>query len=665
VGAAKNVGGPDRLQAILRSFQKEGGSFVKSSKSRTRSKRAITRRDFIHDVSLASLGLGLPVTALTGETPPTKPAGDYPPIRTGLRGAHPGSFEVAHALAREGKRFDQARLLDESWDLIVVGGGLSGLSAAYYYRKLQGPDARILVLDNHDDFGGHAKRNEFHQGGPMRLAWGGTINMEYPLYSAVAMGLLTELGIDIPRLLEDFKYSWAGNTNGLQSAVWFDKDSYGADRLVPGLTMTAASARELAARVDEFPISEAARESLKRFLVSDEDVLAGRSDEQKEAYLRSTSYADFLATHFELPGEVNQILCGLGSGYYGVRGENLSVAECLEIGMPGAHVLGDYGRSDEEDEEGYPRSAMFPDGNASIARLLVRSLIPEAFPGMSPDSDPFDIVTAQLDYSRLDAPLSNARLRLRSTAVQAENTAEGGVSVRYVRDGEVLEVRGRQAVLACYNRIIPHLCPDLPEQQKAALAQCIKRPLLVMNVELRDGRPLAKSGIAGAYLPGRLCHSARLVTGVNVGDYRPAWRPEDPCVIQFYGAVEAPNREGLTMTQQNQAGRLRLLGMSFEDFEREIITAMNGIWGAAGFDPAEDILAITVNRWPHGYARDHLNLEDAAWNADPPPNVIGRQPFGNITIANSDAGADAFTHTAIDQAWRAVNELPGLVRTAP
>jgi spermidine dehydrogenase len=182
--------------------------------------------------------------------------------------------------------------------------------------------------------------------------------------------------------------------------------------------------------------------------------------------------------------------------------------------------------------------------------------------------------------------------------------------------------------------------------------------MLVINVALRNGRALQRSGVLGAYLPGRVCQSVVLVTGVNVADYRPRWHPDDPCVVQFFGAVGAPQPEGLNITQRNVEGRARLLGMSFADYEREARTVLNGVWGAGGFDAAEDVLAITVNRWPHGYARDHLDLEDPAWNADPPPNVIGRRTFGRIAIANSDAGADAYTHTAIDQAWRAVNELP-------
>jgi spermidine dehydrogenase len=621
--------------------------------------RDITRRDFIHDVGLASLSLSLPAATWVGAVGANTEPVYYPPTLTGLRGSHPGSFEVAHALAREHKVFDRPRVLDESYDLIVVGGGLSGLAAAYFYRKLYGSQARVLILDNHDDFGGHAKRNEFHQGGALRLAWGGTVNMEYTKYSATAKGLLDDLGIDIPRLMKDFSFRWLHNSTGLGPATWFDKETYGKEALLPGIVMSSMSPSDLAEQVDAFPLSESAREALRRFLLHQGDVLAGKTGEQKLAYLKTTGYRDFLREHFDLPDEATQVFSASTMGFWGVRAENLSVAECLETGLPGAHVLGDFDLAAGEQYAGPSPSAMFPDGNSSIARLLVRSLIPGVFPAMAPDADPFSIVTAGLDYAQLDQASSPLRLRLSATAVHTENTADGaGVAVSYVKEGEVLGVRGQRCVLACYNNIIPSLCPQLPEAQKAALKQCMKRPLLVVNVALRNGRALQKSGISGAYLPGRLCQSVHLVTGINVADYHPRWNPDEPCIVQFYGAVGAPQPEGLSISQQNQAGRAHLLGMSFEDHEREVRTVLNGIWGASGFDPAEDILAITVNRWPHGYARDHLDLEDPAWNADPPPNVVGRQPFGNIAIANSDAGADAYTHTAIDQSWRAVNELP-------
>jgi spermidine dehydrogenase len=288
----------------------------------------------------------------------------------------------------------------------------------------------------------------------------------------------------------------------------------------------------------------------------------------------------------------------------------------------------------------------------------VRSLIPEFVPEMNGASDPFGIVTARPDYAALDRPGAVVRLRLSATAVHVANSADGaGVAVDYVRDGQLLRVRARQSVLACYNAIIPWLAPELPPAQKAALAKCVKRPMLVVNTLLRNGQALKELGIKGAQLPGSYLQNLFLVTGVNVGDYHPAWRPEDPCILQSFAGFSEPGPAGLSLASQARAARARMLEMTFEDYEREVRTVLNGLLGPGGFDAARDILAITVNRWPHGYARDHLDLEDPDWNVEPPPEEVGRQRFGNVAIANSDAGADAYTHAAIDQAWRAVKEL--------
>jgi spermidine dehydrogenase len=613
----------------------------------------ITRRDFVHDVGLAGLGFALPWPALAGTT--AGGAAYYPPTLTGLRGAHPGSFEVAHALAREGRHFDNPQLLDENYDLVVVGGGISGLAAAYFHRKRHGPQSRILILDNHDDFGGHAKRNEFHQGGPMRLAWGGTVNIEYPKYSPEATGLLRDLGIDIPRLRKDFDFNWLGSRDTLKPALLFNEARYGRDVMLRGVTLDSLEPEELARQVDAFPLSDDARAKLKAFLVADRDVLAGKSPEEREAYLHGTSYTDFLRQEFSLPDEAIQLFSSAPSGFWGVPAEHLSVAECLWSGLPGAHAVGNW---DEPGLEENDRDvAMFPDGNSSIARLLVRALVPESFPELAADADPFGIVTAQLDYGSLDQSTSPARLRLNSTAVHVANAADGaGVMVDYVNGGRLQRVSARQAVLACYNAIIPYIAPELPAPQKSALAQCVKRPMLVVNTVLRNGQALQKLGIKGAQLPGSFLQNVFLVTGVNVGDYHPNWRPEDACVMQSFASFGSP-QPGAGLASQARAARAQMLAMPFEDYEREVRRVLTSLLGPGGFDAERDILAITVNRWPHGYARDHLDLEDAAWNAEPAPEVVGRQRFGRIAIANSDAGADAYTHAAIDQAWRAVSEL--------
>ncbi len=616
--------------------------------------RPITRRDFVHDVGLAGLALALPLPGLSLASVDGVP--HYPPTLTGLRGAHAGAFEAAHALARDGRHFDNPRPLDETWDLVVVGGGISGLAAAYYHRKLNRPDARILILDNHDDFGGHAKRNEFHQGGPMRLAWGGTVNMEYTKYSDVAIGLIRELGIDIPRLREAYEFNWLGTQDGLRSGLLFNAARYGRDVLLPGVGLGRLEPAELATHVDKFPLPEEARAKLKYFLLSTRDILAGKSGDEREAWMHATRYTDFLREHFELPEAAIQIFSNSPSGFWGVPAEHLSVAEGLWSGLPGAHVLGNYEMPGLEETD--RATAMFPDGNSSIARLLVRSLVPASFPGMAAGADPHSIVTARLDYGALDASASPVRVRLNATAVHAANgTAGTGVVVDYVQDGELRRVRAKQAVLACYNAIIPHLAPEIPPAQKAALALAVKRPMLVVNAELRSGEAFGKLGIKGVQLPGSFLQDLFIVTGVNVADYHPKWRPEDPCVVQSFASFGEPLPGNTSLSVHARASRARMLAMPFEDYERELRSVLNSLLGPAGFNVAEDVLAITVNRWPHGYARDHLDLEDADWNVEPLPEVVGRQRFGHIAIANSDAAADAYTHAAIDQAWRAVNEL--------
>lgn len=624
----------------------------------------ITRRDFLHDLSVASLALATPaVSALAAVQASPVQGADiyYPPALTGLRGTHPGAFEAAHRLAREGKGFAVPVDLQEHYDLVVVGAGISGLAAAYFYRQQLGEDARILLLDNHDDFGGHAKRNEFSTGAgsvsaDTRLAWGGTVNIEYENYSVEGRRLLEEIGVDVQRLYEKFSYNWGDNGTGLSSVCWFDKDTYGEDRLIPELGFRDFSRAEFVNLIDDIPISHTSRDALRAFLESDEIIQPDLSTVDLDAYIHGTRYGDFLLKDCGLPEEAVQIFRGSTQGVWGVAADDLSIAEGFESGLPGAHRLNL--AESAEDDDAYPEAAMFPDGNASIARLLVRALIPGAFPNMNAQSDPFDIVTSTLDYSQLDTTDAAVRLRLNSTVINvANNDRDGGVDVSFIRDEKVQRVRAEQCVMACYNRIIPHLCPELPEAQKAGLRQCIKRPMLTINVALKNGHAIQKSGFCSAYLPGSVLQMASLVTGINTGDYRGDWNPDEPCVIHFFSKVTPETYTGASITEQDQAGRLRLLGMRFEDFESEALRVLNGIWGASGFSAERDVTAITVNRWPHGYARDLLDMEDPAWLASPGPYEIGRQPFGQIAIANSDAGADAYTHTAIDQAWRAVNEL--------
>ncbi len=613
----------------------------------------ITRRDLIHHSALAAVGLALFPDDIAAASDAAAAPRYYPPTRTGLRGSHPGAFESAHALAREGKSFPPPRDLAEEYDLVVVGAGISGLAAARYYQQRFGQNSRILLLENHDDFGGHAKRNEFHQGGAMRLALGGTHNLEHWQFSEVSQAMMRDLGINVNEMLsrQEFGYGQDGR-NG--PAVWFDRETYGQSKLVTKFSLTGAASTASVGRFDELPLSDAARGQLERFYSLRVNRLEGRTEEQVEAYLAATPYVDFLREQGGLGDEAIQLFARANHGYWGLETRALSVAEALEAGMPGARLLG-Y----DSDDGDYP-VAMFPDGNASVARLQVKMLIPTVAP---PGTDANNIAMASFDYDQLDRPGHSVRLRLNSTVINAVNDGPG-VAVSYISEGEVLRVKGRHVVMACYHSVIPYLCPDLPEAQKSALKYQVKRPLLLTNVLLRSSEAMARLGITGAYCPGRMHADIFLSRGINTGGYQLGPDDKGPVPLTFWGSISPPP-EAVTLTDQVRASRATMLALSFEDYEREVRTVLDELLGPAGFDVSKDVLAITVNRWPHGYTHDYMDLWDPAWQPGQAPHEIARRPHGNIVIANSDAGGDAYTHVAIDQAYRAVQELREPIPGAP
>ncbi|MDX1460234.1 MAG: FAD/NAD(P)-binding protein [Xanthomonadales bacterium] len=554
---------------------------------------------------------------------------------------------MAHALAREGRRGPAPAETGENYDLVIVGGGISGLSAAWYYRQAR-PDARILVLENHDDFGGHAKRNEFHQGGLMRLAWGGVFNLEIPLLSDLVKRFLADLGVNIRRMrrYKDFDHGRLGRKG---PAIWFDEETYGRNHLATGCSLRGGSLEALAAAAPQFPLDAASRDSIVRFCRRRCDIRQGMSAAEVTRLMHGTAYRDFLVRHGGLTREAARLFDKTTDGYWGVRTYGLSVAECEGAGLPMRHLLGGEHETDSEYEV-----AMFPDGNASVARLLVRRLIPAVSPGSGVE----DIVTARFDYRQLDVAGRPVRIRLDSTVVQVEDK-DGGIVVNYVRGGTAERVRAGQCVLACWHPVIPHICPQLPEAQKQAQRYQVKRPLLLTNVLLRNSKAHDRLGISGAYCPGRLHGATWLCKGVESPEYRHPRGDDGPVAMMFWG-MPPSGSEDLSLRDQHRAGRRELQAMPFDAFEREVRTVCDGMLGPAGFDVERDILAMTVNRWPHGYAYDYLDLWDPEFAEGTAPHEIARRRFGNIAIANADAGANAYTHVAIEQAHRAVGELLAL-----
>ncbi|MBT4520066.1 MAG: NAD(P)-binding protein [Halieaceae bacterium] len=623
---------------------KEAGTLKKSDRELGMGSD-ISRRDFIHDAGLTALGLSLPISGVAAAGSGTSDA-DYPPTRTGLRGSHPGAFEVAHTL-RDGGAFPAGRKLNEDYDLVVVGAGISGLAAAHYYRKRFGKDARILLLENHDDFGGHAKRNEFHQSGQMRLSMGGTHNLEHWLFSDTVKSLMAELGVDVNELQRKREFAY-GRNGEKGPALWFDEQTYGENKLITNCSLGDGANQDMDALIDEFPLGEVARSQLKHFYAMRTNVLKGKSDEQAQAYLKSISYPDFLRQHAGLGEEALQLFDSMELGGWGVDARALSASEGLSAGMPGLHLLGNDSPGKESD---YP-VAMFPDGNASLARLQVHSLIPNVAPGTNAGN----VALAKFDYSALDRPDAAVRLRLNSTVINASNTGSG-VTVSYINQGQSYQITSRHCVMACYHVVIPHLCPDLPKEQKTALKYQVKRPLLLTSVLVKSSKAMDKLGITGARCPGRMHDDVYLFKGINTAGYRHDFADDGPVPLVFWGAISPP-KDVVHVKDQYRASRTKMLALRFEDYEREVRTVLDGMLGPAGFDVKRDVLAITVNRWPHGYSHDYLDLWNPHWPEGEAPHQIASRPYANITMANSDAGANAYTHVAIDEAFRAVNELP-------
>ena len=616
----------------------------------------ISRRDFLNGTALVIAGGLTPLAQLRAD-----PGRYYPPALTGMRGSHPGSFEVAHRVGREGKSFDISGLtVEESFDLVVVGGGISGLAAAWFYREAYGPGARILILDNHDDFGGHAKRNEFQVGDRLLIGYGGSESLQSPkaLFSKTVNRLLRELGVDMRRFDTAFDGKLYGSL-GLTEGAYFDRETFGTDRLVAGSPMIGdpdwvgsdANRRHIEAVIGTFPMSEDAKARLVAFFKHPKDYLAGKSKAEKIAYLKKVSYRDYLRKDAGLGDEAVKYFDGATQDLLAMGPDIVPALEALGSRFPGFARLG----LKDEEEPGLdePYIYHFPDGNASIARLLTRNLIPSVAPGHTMD----DVVLANFDYAKLDVDGAPIRLRLNSTAVAIANsrTRGGPVDIGYLRSEVLHRVQAKHCVLACYNMMIPHIMPELPAAQKQALALGVKEPLVYTNVAVRNWHAFIKLGVSRIYSPHGYFSNTKLDFPVSLGGYRNPRKPDEPMVVHMKRIPLTPN-QGLTNVEQFRLGRQQLLMTPFEEFETRITDQLDRMLGAGGFKSAREIAAITVNRWPHGYAYDPNSLFDPQ-TSGPPPYVIGRKRCGSVTIANSDAAWNAYTHEAIDQAWRAVAEL--------
>ena len=612
-------------------------------------KPIITRRNFINGTLMATGAIIVPFGCVSETVIDKLDPLYYPPARTGLRGSHPGSNTHAHSRAWDKKSdWGPSTKLKETYDLIVVGGGISGLSAAYFFLQKYGLDKKVLILDNHDDFGGHAKRNEHTIDGEFRLGHGGSQSIdETNEMSEVVHTLLKEIGIELERFNTAYDKDFY-RRNNLGAVTYFNKETFGEDKVVKhpycnfpnyieGIIMNEKLSNEEAAR--QAPLSEKGKEQLLRVLnggVHEIDIPKA----ELEDYMRSHSYYDYLKNNFGVddPGVLR--MARHSAIDWGNTGTDLmSISTAKSCGAMGFAPKAVY---DKED----PYIYHFPDGNASVARALVKKMVPDVAEGNSAE----ELVLSKFNYAELDKSSNNVRIRLNSTAVNVQHDGDpknsSEVIVDYINNNKSYQVKGKHVVMACYNMMIPHIVQGLPKEQEAALRLQTKCPLIYTTVGLRNWKALKELEIGLAMSPGNMHQAVFMDFPVSIGGYEYTKTPKDPCVIQM---VSCPFGEtiGAPAIEQYREARNNMLNLQFEDYENEIRAHLEGMFPKELFDFDRDVESITVNRWAHGYTVN-----------GPGDSVkIGRQPFGRISIANSDSGAYANMKVAIDMASRAIKEL--------
>ena len=624
--------------------------------------KQITRRDFCNGIAI---GTGISLLSpmdLFGQNAftiqnPEQPFAYYPPTLTGMRGSHKGSFEVAHALAWTGEKPAKYEKLDEEYDLVIVGAGISGLATAWFYQKKMGSDARILLLDNHDDFGGHAKRNEFHQDGRLLLGIGGSVNLDNPKnYSEESKGLLQDLGIDLDAMRNNINDDHYVLANPAANHALALPGSNGHVTVKANWIQLYLGEGDIKAAIQALPLPVTEQKKLIEFLSGERDYLNDLSLREKYNYVQTVSYSRFLSDRVGLDEETSSIFYAMIKLIYCVDGKNVSVLEAIPVGVPGMQGMGKLAKfiqglfSQSLDNS---ESLYFPDGNASIPRLLVKKLIP----AVTGDEANFNnISTSHFDYSELDQRDHSIRLRLNSTVVGVRQNQNNRVEVDYVKEGKALRVTGKHSVLACYNAMIPDLCPELPESQKEGLRYGEKAPLVWANVLLENGNAFSELGVNTITCPKDPFLMVTTSPPTSTGGHQPLKEPSDPMVVFMMSVPSVESTGTETARELFKAGRHVVYSTSFATYEKQIRDQLQTLLGSHGFNHEVDIKAITVNRWPHGYAYEYMALNDPKWEEGQAPHEIGRAQFGRISIANSDSEAYAYVNAAIDSAWRAAEE---------
>ena len=567
--------------------------------------------------------------------------------------------QAIHSMAFSGKSFDVEGLeTSEVYDLVIAGAGLSGLATAYFYQQRFGKDKKILIIDPLAHVGGHASRNEFHS--EARLGYGGSESFQSPKenFSKVVHGLLKELGVELRKFEENFFDHELYFKKGLSRGTFFDQEHFGQDKLVTGDPTAWVSddvmkghlnEKTFEAFFGEFPLSEIDKKELIELYKSSRVTLDRfNTTNEREAYLKKISYTEFLQNEWKLSEKAISYFNQRPVDFFGLAPSQIPALDASHYGFPGFQ-----GMKLEHEISGAltePYVYHFPDGNSSLARLLVRALIPNISHGGNTEG----IVQDEFKLDQLDNISNSVRIRLGHSVVNVKNNSDSvDVGVIEGSTQSLHRIKANHVTLACFNMVIPYILKDLKADQAEALKLNVKVPMVYTNVLLKNWKPWVKLGVHEIYGVNTFHSRLKLDYPVSLGGYEHTVDENKPIVAHLVHVPSVPLEKDARAALRK--ARKTFFALKPEDFKNHIIKDLSRMLGPGGFQES-DILEICVNRWSHGYSYSANTLVETEEESTKLMK-LARQKVGRVTIANSDAAWSAYAHSAIDEAHRAVGEF--------
>ena len=610
---------------------------------------SITRRDFLNGSLLGAGALLLELPAPLRLFAQSRPdygfsgIGDY----ASSNGNTAAVIDAFKAIEKGSYTppFPNAVNTNETYDLIIVGGGLSGLGAAYEFNKSSSGKAKCLVLENHQIFGGAAKRNEFMvQGerliGPQASNAFGVIDRPgipgYDIYSE--LGIPTEF--EYAEMPSELKPLDLDATN-FGYRLWFDSKNIGHYYQENKSAGWAAGFWE--SRLAGTPYPEKVRKDFLRW--------RNMTDRQYEGsdygrWLDSMTYKDYLEKVLALDPEITRYADPVLASVAGLGCDVISAYTARQVSMPGFPEF--QGHRSLKNSHWHS----FPGGNDGFSRHFIKALVPDAIEGSRSFAD---VHNGQVRFPALDRESNRVRVRLGSSVirVEQEDSSKGkNAAVIYLRDGKLFRINTRGVVMACGSRLSRKIVSGLPVSHTEAYDQFHTSPILVANVALTNWRFLYRLGFTACKWSGGFGFACNIRRPMYVGNYRPPLHPDKPIVLTFYISFHQP---GLPVKEQGEMGRERLLGTSYAGFESQLIGQMKELFSDAGFDPAKDVAGIILNRWTYAYVNPQPGFYFGKGAAMAPRDVI-RRPFGRIAFAHAELNGHQHWVAAVDEGRRAARQ---------